>query len=192
MSWLDFSRWFSKGVELELRGGVNASTGLVCTPDAANDRNDLAVDFLRVLALASIDLDTSATTALDAQTWTEISGTFAAGASNGPLFTLAPSGAGLVWGGTETVRVLVHAQCAFDGAGSGDHLAIGVAVEGTVIGDHGHVVVLATGDTHATVDQLVTVEPGDTVSLQIQNHTDGTDVDVVHLSATFQAIAGMS
>lgn len=41
-----FGRLFSKGVELELRGGINASTGLKVTPDTANERNDLALDFV--------------------------------------------------------------------------------------------------------------------------------------------------
>lgn len=41
-----FGRLFSKGVELEIRGGINASTGLKATPDTANERNDLALDFV--------------------------------------------------------------------------------------------------------------------------------------------------
>lgn len=136
--------------------------------------------------LGSINLTASSITELDPATWTEIAGTFSAGDYNDSEWTLAPSGAGLVWGGTSTVRVEVHAQCAFSGGGNGDALAIGVAVDSTIVGDHGHVTLDANGDSPATVHQLVQVAPGETVSLRIQNHTDGSDVTVAHLTGVVE------
>lgn len=135
----------------------------------------------------SINHSATATTALTQMVWSEIAGTFALGTIGSIGWTLAPSGAGLVWGGTESVWVDVTGQAAFSNAGNGNSLALGVAVDGVIQGDHGHVVSTSLGDTMATVTQVVLVAPGETVSLQIQNHTSSDDADVPHLTCTMRA-----
>jgi hypothetical protein len=137
--------------------------------------------------LGSINMDVFATTALTRNVWSEIAGTFALGSPGSSEWTLAPSGAGLVWGGSESVWVDVVAQCAFADAGNGNAVALGVAVEGTVQGDHGHTLTTSLGDTPGMVTQVVLVAPGETVSLQIQNHTSDDDADIIHLTCTMRA-----
>lgn len=180
-------RVLSDATELEIRGGLNFTGGLTATAGASNNWNDVKPNFLRLLALGSADMTADATTALTASTWAEISGTFAAGSYNDSTLTLAASGAGLVWGGTETVRAVVIGHCSIDASSTGDTFGLGVAVEGSVIGDYG----LGADDSVSESDpppfqlttmQLVQLAPGETVSLQLQNATDGDDADVTHLT----------
>ena len=188
MSALDalLGRLFSKGVELEHRGGINAANGLQITANSATNRNDLSIDFLRVLALGSVNLTASDSTTLLATTWAEIAGTFDAGGVTGSLWSLASSGAGLVWGGSESVHVLAVSSINLTTVGS-NVLAFGLAVDGTVTGDYDSEAIVTAGVGRRTTTQLLAVAPGETVSAMLRSlYVESVTVD--HLTMTVAAV----
>jgi len=196
MSFLDafFGRVFNQGTEQDLQGGLNFGAGMQATPVSASGWNLITVSaalqsMLRLLSIGHVQLSSIATTTPSGvDTWMLIAGTFELGAECDSDWTLAASGAGLVWGGTETVRVKATCTASLDPAGVNKIYAIGIAVEGVVAGEHTHTTPHLSSDAAIPVVDLVEVAPGETVSVMIQNHTDTTAVDVTHLSAVFEAV----
>jgi hypothetical protein len=179
-------RIFSRGTELELRGGINASTGLQAVGNSATNRVDLSVDFLRALALGAVNLSSSSATPLTATVWSEIAGTFALGGASGSLWTLASSGAGLVWGGSEAVSVLSVASINITAAGA-NVLSFGLAVDGTVEGDYDAEAIVTDGVGRRTTTQLLSVDPGETVSAMLRGLYNG-NATVDHLTMIVAAL----
>ena len=182
-----FGRLFSKGVELELRGGINASTGLKVVADAANERNDLSVDFMRVLALGNLELDTGATIDLTGS-FADMSATYAAGAWNMSSWTASTSIAGMTWAGTEAAYVLALASVTVDPAAVNKKFAFRWAIDGTDVNEPVHMTPSVLNDASCTAVGLLYVEPGEVVSLMAANHTDTTDFDLTHLQMVLVAL----
>lgn len=141
----------------------------------------------RLMELAVVDVTGSpGNTALSADTWAEITGTsFALGSATESSWTLAGSGAGVVWGGSGTVLVLVNAQVSAYCSVSDDIQHVGVAVDGSIVGTTGSQ--LTGTRSCCSVHQLVEVASGETVSIRVKT-TDGGDLTVQGLTATFAAI----
>lgn len=148
-------------------------------------------DLFRIVAIGYLYHTASVETSLDPQTWTEIEGSFSLSSDSDSSLAQAEAGAGVVYVGDESGRALVMAQCALNSAGAGDSMALGVCIDDVIIsdGDHGHVVDSATGDAHVTVIALVSVEPGQKISLRLLNHTDGSDATVIHLGLVVVIVA---
>jgi hypothetical protein len=183
-------RVLSAGVEQEIRGGLNFKGGLAVTPDADNNRNDVDVNFLRVLGVGEISVSSSsATTISGASTWTEAAGTFALNTSSSSVWTLASSGAGLVWGGSEAALVLCFAAATITPSAADKLLGIRWANNGSVEGNYA--ASYMPDIMSLPLSGLIAVDPSDEVSVMVANLTDTANLTVSKLSALVVAIGAV-
>lgn len=180
-------RVLSSAVELEIRGGLNFTGGLVAVADSDNNRNDVKPNFLRVLALGNLELSSGASTDLAFETYSELSGTFAAGAWNATAWEAETDKAGMTWAGTESCYVLAVATLTFT-AGASKTLAFRWAINGTPVNAPLFVTPSSTNPISCTAVGLLYVDPSDVVSLMASNQTDSSDATTLYLQMALAAI----
>ena len=146
---------------------------------------------LRVVALGHSYLATPSGSPIDLtqNDWSALDGTYALGTLCDSRFTLAASGGGLIWGGSESIVAVCCSTVTIDPASANNTYAFRYAVDGTPTGDHTHTTPSVVGDTSAPLVQPVAVAPGETLSIVVTNHTDNDDVSIEHVTLMVLALA---
>jgi hypothetical protein len=185
MSWLDalLGRIQSGGSELELQGAINFTDGVEATANPNEGRIDVRATpaVLALLPLASAlriagvtIIEGTGSTVLSDAAFTTIAGAFTGSAKSDSTLTASANQAAVTYSGTAAARVLVIAsggsQCT-----DANSLTLGLYVGAVASGGVQSLDIAAGTYSGFCTCGLVTVAPGDVISLRATTDTNGVE-----------------